>query len=293
MFFGQLRFSMKKYVLPVILLAIGCFVTIASQAQTPTYTQTICSGEDILNYTDPGFSTGETYDWSVPVVSPGGSVSNATAGTAQVDFNQIALTNTTNTVQAFATYTITTSLGRTFILVVTINPKPALPNQTVSICSGSLFSMTPINVPGNTKYSWPAPTDASNAINGENAQGTPQVFIGGQTLLNPTTAPASVIYTVTPIAGACVGNDFTVTVTVNPLPVLDNTGSAPVAVCSGAAYAYTPHSATVGTTYNWTRNTFTGISNSGASGTNNPNEVLFNTTTGAGTAASIYSTPSH
>jgi gliding motility-associated-like protein len=284
MFFGQLRFSMRKYVLPVFLLAISWVFNTTVHAQSSTYTQAICSGDDILNYTDPGFTVGETYNWPVPAVLPGGSVSNATAGTAQADFNQIALNNNTNTIQATVTYSITTSLGRTFTLVVTVNPKPSVTNQTTSVCSGSLFTLTPINVPANTKYSWVAPNDPGNKVNGDNAQGTPQLFIAGQTLTNSTTSPATIIYTIDPIAGACVGNSFLVTVTVNPLPVLSNAGAAPVAVCSGTSYGYTPASATPGTSFNWTRNTFTGVSNSGNSGTNNPNEILFNSTTGASTA---------
>ena len=46
---------------------------------------------------------------------------------------------------------------------------------------------------------------------------------------NTTDAPVNVIYTVVPVSGAgCLGNPFTVTITVNPEPVVANQTVGPI-----------------------------------------------------------------
>ncbi len=54
--------------------------------------------------------------------------------------------------------------------------------------------------------------------------------------------------------------------------------TAPPAVCSNTLFSYTPTSATIGTSFAWTRLVVPGISNGAFSSTGNPNEVLVNTT---------------
>ncbi len=107
------------------------------------------------------------------------------------------------------------------IAEVTINPNPIINPQSTVICSGATFTVTPDNTNGNsipsgTKYTWTNPVvNPSSSINGAAAQSVPQTGIS-QTLINNTTNPATVTYTVTPVSGVCVGVNFTVTVTVNP-----------------------------------------------------------------------------
>jgi len=65
------------------------------------------------------------------------------------------------------------------------------------------------------------------------------------------------VYTVTPTsgdAGSCVGTNFTITVTVNPTPVIANKTST---ICSGTAFTITPSNSgseivPTSTTYTWT-----------------------------------------
>ncbi|MES2371806.1 MAG: PKD-like domain-containing protein [Bacteroidota bacterium] len=259
----------------IFILAI--FSSINAYAQQ-TYTATTCSGT-AFTFNEPGAVPGETYDWSFPSTT-GGTVTGASAQTGQTAVSQ-TLVNTTNTVPVITTYIVTTSQGTTFNLEVTVNPKPVVANVPVTICSGSSFTYAPINVPAGTTYTWsdPAPTSSpAGSINGSSAQAAPQLFVGGQTLNNPTTSQATIIYTVTPLSGSCAGNPFFVNVTVNPKPVLNNVGSSPVSICSGSAYGYTPNSLTTGTTYSWSRAVVTGINNGASSGSNNPNEVLTNVT---------------
>lgn len=107
------------------------------------------------------------------------------------------------------------------IAAVTINPNPIISNKSTIICSGNSFTITPDNlsgdtVPVGTTYTWVNPNiSPAGSITGASAQNTPQTTIS-QTLINTTTNPATVTYTVTPLSGVCTGNNFTVVVTVNP-----------------------------------------------------------------------------
>ncbi len=104
---------------------------------------------------------------------------------------------------------------------VTINQNPVITNKTAIICSGNAFTISPINagseiVPIGTTYTWSNPViSPSGAITGASNQNVAQTEIS-QILVNATTNPATVTYTVTPIVGVCGGTPFSVTVTVNP-----------------------------------------------------------------------------
>ena len=104
---------------------------------------------------------------------------------------------------------------------ITINQVPSISSQTTSICSNSTFTITPINsgsniVPASTTYIWSTPTiNPIGAITGSSSQNVPQNSIS-QTLINTTTSPATVTYTITPKSGNCIGTDFTVIITINP-----------------------------------------------------------------------------
>lgn len=104
---------------------------------------------------------------------------------------------------------------------VTINQNPVITNKTAIICSGNSFTTVPLNtgseiVPIGTTYTWSNPTiNPSGSITGASDQNVAQTEIS-QTLVNATTNPATVTYTVTPIVGVCGGTPFSVTITVNP-----------------------------------------------------------------------------
>ncbi|MBN9299618.1 MAG: DUF11 domain-containing protein, partial [Filimonas sp.] len=77
------------------------------------------------------------------------------------------------------------------------------------------------------------------------------------------------------------------TVQVSELNTLSTT-LAPPAICSGSVFSYAPASATGGVTFNWSRAAVAGISQAAASGTNNPNEILTNTTSGVVNVTYVY-----
>ena len=99
-----------------------------------------------------------------------------------------------------------------------------------------------------------------------------------EVLTNTTALPISVRYVYTLTANGCQNpTTFNVDVIVNPSPTLSS-GLNPPAVCSGTLFSYNPTSNTPGTTFAWSRAVVAGISNPAASGTDNPNETLINTT---------------
>ena len=103
----------------------------------------------------------------------------------------------------------------------TVNDTPDISNKNDIICSGNAFTITPDNTNGDntptgTTYTWTDPIiNPIGTISGASNQTIPQNNIT-QILTNNTTNPATVTYTVTPTTGICVGNDFEITITVNP-----------------------------------------------------------------------------
>jgi len=117
--------------------------------------------------------------------------------------------------------------GEAFTVTVTIRPMPDVANQTKTICSdseteftlpngsnivASTYNITAIDVAGDLVA---APGNAVVA----NGVGDDAIFTDSWT--NTTSGSLDVVYTITPIsAEGCEGDDFTVTMTVNPEPVV-------------------------------------------------------------------------
>jgi hypothetical protein len=220
---------------------------------------TVCSGSAFtvtpVNGTDGVVPAGTTYTWSAPSVA---GITGAASGTNASSISG-TLTNTTNA-PINVTYAVTpTGNGCTstpFNVTVTVNPRPAVTNMTASTCSGTAFTITPVNstngiVPVGTTYGWGVPTVTGGLTGG--STGTGQASISG-TLTNPTNTAQTATYLVTATGPNCAATGtFTVTVTVNPIPSVNNlTASA----CSNAAFSVTPVNVTngtvpAGTTYSW------------------------------------------
>ncbi|MEP1486901.1 MAG: PKD domain-containing protein [Algibacter sp.] len=104
---------------------------------------------------------------------------------------------------------------------IIINQTPSISAKLDIICSANAFTIIPDIAggdiaPSGTTYTWATPIiSPSGTITGATSQATPQTTIS-QTLTNTTINPSTVTYTITPTTGICVGNDFTVTITVNP-----------------------------------------------------------------------------
>jgi hypothetical protein len=256
-------------------------------------TRSICSGSAFNVALTNGGSTiipsGTTYTWFVSTNN------NNITGQSDVNIGQSSisqtLTNNTNVAQQI-TYTVTPTsgatgqcIGATFLVTVTVNPKPVITTQTQTICSNATFNITPTNggnliVPANTTYTWTAPTSTPlGAISGGTAQ-LSSVSNISQLLTNNSNSQGLLTYLVTPTsgtAGTCAGAPFNVEITVSPKPILISTLTPP-AICNATNFSYLPNTPTDGASYVWTRNTIVGISNSFGTGNGPINETLINTT---------------
>jgi len=272
-------------------------VSVTPNPQIADVTQVICSTDTFTvtpaNTLPDVVPTGTTYTWSV--AAPAGVTGASNQTTPQTSISQ-TLTNTTSSALDVV-YTVTASVGTapnvctdTFTITVTVNPKPSITNQTAVICTGSTFTISPTDTPPNvvplgTTYTWTVTAPAG--ITGAADQLLPQANIS-QTLNNTTNTAINVVYTVTASSGitptACTST-FTITVTVNPSPVIANITQT---ICSATAFLVTPTNTLpdvvpTGTSYTWSVATPTGIT--GASNQATPQTSISQTLTNTTSAA--------
>lgn len=128
------------------------------------------------------------------------------------------------------TYTVQTTVGGcpggSANVTLTVNPLPVITASlsSQSVCSGS--SITPVTFSSNissTTYSWTR--NNTTSVTGIPASGTGTI---SGALVNTTTSPVTVTFTITPSANTCGGTPITVNVIVNPVPQASISGSATV-----------------------------------------------------------------
>ena len=169
---------------------------------------------------------------------------------------------------------------------VSIFQIPVIVAQNVVTCSGDLLNFVPQpgsgnTVPVNTVYTWNVVSiNPLGSVTGATNETVPQTGLI-QTLVNSTNQVGTVTYAVTPIAGICTGNSFTVDVLVYPKPVVVF-DIADQTICNGTnSSSVTLSSSTPGAiTFNWTATVPAGISGAILSGTDViPVQTLVNSTT--------------
>ena len=247
--------------------------------------QTICSGDSSALVTLSSTTSSSTFTWTA--VQPTGITGVITSGTNTIPAQ--TLVNTTNTpitityLAVAVTNDVSACAGIAYNYTITVNPKPAIENQVFVICSEQGFTVALVNgtpnastiVPVGTSYTWTINTNSN--ITGANAGTGSQI---SEVLTNTSTTIQTIIYTVTPTAGTCIGTPFTITVEVYPKPdvqfdfanqtICNNTTSNLVTLSSSLPGAIT---------FAWTANIPTGISGATASGTGNiPLQTLVNST---------------
>ena len=134
-----------------------------------------------------------------------------------------------------------------YTLMITVNPIPnVIPTPaSQTFCSGGTTSIAlTSNVPGAT-FSW---TVAQNGVNGASGGSGNSI---SQTLTTSGNTPGTAIYSITPAFNGCNGNPVTVTVTVNPIPVV-RLPLLHCALCSGSTTSIDLTSNVTGTTFSWT-----------------------------------------
>lgn len=236
----------------------------------------ICSGT-LFSYTPTSATEGTTFIWSRPAIT---GLSNI-AATGTGNPNEILIDTTSISLSvpyeyALSAYGCTNPNLANIKVVVNLPPSLSSSRTPAGICSGAVFNYTPTSAVQNTNFAWTraAVTGISNAAG--SGSGNPN-----EALTNTTGLPINVTYVYTLSAGGCANaQTFNVVVSVRPYPALISEVN-PAAICSGNAFNYTPISGNFDATFAWTRAAVTGISNLAANGSDNPNEVLENTTTNA------------
>ncbi|MFY7885376.1 MAG: PKD-like domain-containing protein, partial [Dolichospermum sp.] len=247
---------------------------------TSTLTLTPVCDNGSVSYTPTTLTSGTSFAWSRAAVS--GIANSAATGTN--GFAESLDNNGTATATVSYVYTLTANgCSNVETVSVDVYPTPVLTSTLTpaSICNLTTFSYAPTSATSGTTFSWSRAAvagitnSASSGINNPN-----------ETLENTTADPIAVDYVYTLTANGCT-NVETVTVTVNPGPLMSST-LTPAAICDSTLFSYVPTSATSGTVFNWSRASVSGISNTAATGTGNPSEYLNNTSTAPVTVTYVY-----
>jgi hypothetical protein len=260
-----------------VVVAVNPSAVLTSSLNPPA----ICSGT-LFNYTPLSSTGGATFAWARAAVA---GISNAAANGTN-DPNEALVNTTTSQVSVTYVYTLTAGgCSSTYNVVVAVDPSPALTSilNPAAICSGSVFSYTPISGTPGATFAWNRAAVAGISNPAASGAGNPL-----ETLTNTTASPVTVTYVYSVTASGCTNPiTYNVAVVVNPTPILTSL-LLPPAVCSGSPFSYTPTSSTVGAAFSWSRAAFAGISNASSNGLGNPNETLVNTTTAPVTVTYVY-----
>ena len=109
----------------------------------------------------------------------------------------------------------------TYNILVNPTPTVSISPANQQICSGGTTSLNLSGAVTGSSFNWTvAQISPSGSITGASDGSGNKIE---QTLTNNTNSPATVKYTVTPIANGCTGTPISATVTVNPTPILEIT----------------------------------------------------------------------
>ncbi len=186
---------------------------------------TICLGESTpaLSFTIVNGIGTPNYQWFFNTINAN------TGGTLITGAINATFTPNVSTVGTIYYYCVVTfpdisggcEIITTDAIPITVNQTPVINAENTTICSGTTFTIIPLDsgsniIPSGTTYTWTTPiVNPAGTITGATAQNIPQTEIS-QNLINLTSNVATVTYTVIPLSGNCLGDPFTVTVTVNP-----------------------------------------------------------------------------
>ncbi len=244
----------------------------------------VCNNTTI-NISLSSATSGTTFTWNRSGVS---GISNPTASGAG-NPNETLVNTSANPLTVIYVYTLSAN-GCTnptnYNVTVTVNPTPVLSSalSVPAICNNNVFNYYPTSSTFGAGFTWSRATVSGISNSAATGYGNP-----AETLVNTSTNQVIVTYAYTVSINGCTNpNAFNVTETVNPTPVLSN-NSTTFSICSNSNFSFTPTSLVSGTTFAWSRAVVSGISNSAATGTGNPNETLINTTGSSVTVTYVYS----
>ena len=209
------------------------------------FSQFICSGGTTVPVTLSSNVTGAGFTWTYPCGTGFITPCPGSGSGSPVSSNTFA--NSSNTAQSVI-YTITANIdncvGTTATHTVTVNPKPAVTNNSMSqgICLGSptvLVNLTSSVSPA--QYQWSA-SPSHPSITGYTTGPQTTSFIPVQTLLDPTNTSGFVTYAIIPNITmnqlTCYGNVSDYTINTWVLPVVSITGPTPSLACEGQSNSF-------------------------------------------------------
>ena len=211
---------------------------------------TICSDEQFLIEIENDCTVGDiipedtTYTWEVLSIS--GEVTGVALNDNGTGYVNGTVTNTSASDVLIVYEVIPTSnegcLGALFTVTVTIKPEPVVENQITEVCSDVVLDYVIIGDDSPQVASYTLISIESNSLFGLGTNTSPATGLTANAIKddvwnNETSSPVDVVYTFIPIGdNVCEGDAFTVTVTVNPEPVV---ADQDVVVCSDEAIGYT------------------------------------------------------
>ena len=248
---------------------------------TAKVTSPSTSSGPICNNTSPNYTilsnvSGATFTWSRAAIT---GISNAPVTDQPGSIITETLTNTTSA-PIDVVYTIVPAIGScagtTFTYTVTVNPTPKVTSASSfgPICNNTTLNYTITSDVIGATFTWSRP--AIIGISNGAVTNQPGNTIS-ETLINTSSAPIGVIYTIVPSIGGCTGTSFTYTVTVNPTAKVISPSTSSGPICNNTSPNYTILSNVSGATFTWSRAAITGISN--APVTNQPGSAITETLT--------------
>ncbi|MEK6478394.1 PKD-like domain-containing protein [Catalinimonas sp. 4WD22] len=238
----------------------------------------ICHEEEVVaNLSSSPAFTGTLYSWTIESI--GADITGAGSANNQTELRQ-QLFNT-GTAPQDITYRITPILngceGDYQDFTFTINPSPVVtisPTAT-TLCNGEETDISlSANVSGTTTYSWTAVADEPDSLSGF-SDGTGDEI--KHTLVNISSKPQKVTYTVSPTAYGCEGGSKTVEIIVQPTPVLSTAVTANT-ICSEEEAEINLSSNVSSTTFEWTVSSDAGITGAVPGNGSTIQQTLENTT---------------
>ncbi|MCB9044500.1 MAG: hypothetical protein H6550_00030, partial [Chitinophagales bacterium] len=245
--------------------------------------QTMCSGST-TNFVISSNISGTIFTWE-PNLDVGNAATTTGYSSGSGPLIHQTITNVSSAastisyfIKAIADECENTNLSA----IVYINPEPVSDNQTpAAICSDIASGVNfAASTNGLSIASYNILSINNNGLSA--SSGNPQTGngfsaneIADDAWTNLTTAPVNVVYTVQGVSNSgCAGNQFTVTLVINPEPMVTN--PATNEICSGASTNINL-TANIPSTFTWTIGTITGGITGAAPGSGNTiNQTLIN-----------------
>jgi gliding motility-associated-like protein len=212
---------------------------------SPSTVAAVCSSTP-FSYVPTSKTPGTIFSWTRDSIV---GISNKPSK-GSYTINETLVDSTVNSV--VVTYKFKTTFNgctdSTQSVTFTVNPAPIVPDQKVTICSGTTFTLPTDLEPLRTTYTWTLPSIVpNNSLTSFTAKSTAQSAII-DSLNNLSLSNATAIYTIKPFNPTCNLQPFNITVTVKPVSII---GDQIVNTCNGQKMVVTPKGTPTGTTYRW------------------------------------------